>query len=64
VLADLPCGPTTARISSNSGRRGESSPAGPWSDDSGALIVYDAIDEAEVARVLTEDLVRHRRHER
>jgi uncharacterized protein len=29
--------------------------AGPWNDDSGALIVYDAIDEAEVAGVLAED---------
>ncbi len=29
--------------------------SGPWADDSGALIIYEAADEAEARRLLAED---------
>ena len=29
--------------------------AGPWSDDSGAIIIYEAEDEAEVRAILAAD---------
>lgn len=29
--------------------------SGPYTDDSGALLIYDAVDEAEVKELLTND---------
>lgn len=29
--------------------------AGPWADDSGALLIYDVADEAELAALLAND---------
>lgn len=36
-------------------RRGHVVAAGPFADDSGALIVYDARDEQELERLLADD---------
>lgn len=35
--------------------RGKLVAAGPWADDCGALLVYDADDEAELERLLSDD---------
>lgn len=35
--------------------RGELVTAGPWTDDSGALLIYDAADEAAVREILAKD---------
>ena len=35
--------------------RGKLFMAGPWDDDSGAMIIYEAVDEAEVQAILAAD---------